>query len=391
MSLFYFMKSYIYAENLDEAVLKQFENCVKQPYVIASALMPDAHLGYAAPIGAVLITQDYIVPAWVGFDIGCGMCAFKLSGISVEQVKKHAKEIHAAVNKVVPMGVGQKNEKSKLTSETINALNELISKYKAAQHNEQMFNFFKSASFVHAGTLGGGNHFIELGTSGKDVWLIIHVGSRGVGHRIATHYMSEAAKLSGEKNIETTCSLKADSDLGKEYLAVLDILLDYALLNRLEIGRKAVLAIESVLHKKIKAVLWTNKNHNHVVIEKGLFVHRKGATPAKKGERGVIPGNMRDGSVLVIGKGSAAFLNSSSHGAGRIMSRRAAKERINLDEFKREMSGIVATVNEHTLNEAPGVYKNLDSVLELQKESIKVVKVIKPLINWKGSESKFRD
>ena len=385
------MKSYIYAKNLDQATLDQFESCTKQKYVVQSALMPDAHFGYAAPIGAVLVTKDYVVPAWVGFDIGCGMCALKLNGISADEIRKHAKEVHAAVCRAVPLGVGQKNDKNKLTPETVSSLNDLISKYKSEPHNRQMFDFFKSASFYSVGTLGGGNHFVELGTSGKDAWLIIHTGSRGIGHRIATYYMTKAAELAKKENIETTNALAADSEIGKEYLSVLDILLDYALLNRLEIGRKTVSVIERVLGKKIKSVLWTNKNHNHVVCERGLYVHRKGATPAKRGERGVIPGNMRDGSVLVEGKGNAKFLNSSSHGAGRIMSRRDARERLFLDDFKKQMKGIVATVSEYTLNESPGVYKNLDDVMSAQKASVKVIKKIKPLINWKGAEMKFRD
>jgi tRNA-splicing ligase RtcB len=385
------MNKFIYALNPDVKTLEQFEECLKNKYVISAALMPDAHLGYAAPIGAVILTKAYIVPAWVGFDIGCGMCAFKLSGMSVEDVRKNAKLIHTAVIKAVPMGVGQKNSPNKLTQKTKDSLAVLFAKYKSGPHNKQLLSFFKSAAYNHVGTLGGGNHFAELGTSGKDIWLIIHTGSRGVGHRIATYYMTKAAELSGKENIETTNALKADSEIGKEYLAVLNVLLDYALLNRLEIGRKAITAIESVLHKKIKSTLWTNKNHNHAISERGLFVHRKGATPAKKGERGVIPGNMRDGSVLVIGKGNSKFLNSSSHGAGRIMSRRDAKERISLEQFTKDMKGITATVSEFTLNEAPGVYKNLDAVMAAQKSSVKIVKRIKPLINWKGSEMKFRD
>src|SRR3989338_6498951 len=179
---------YNYGIDVDKETLEQFKNCYSEDFVVAAALMPDAHLGYAAPIGAVIQTKKFIVPAWVGFDIGCGICAIKLSSLSLADIKKNAKKIHSAVYKKVPMGVGQKNNKKNISKESLEKLNKLIEKYKSATHNKSLFNFFKQSAEHHIGTLGGGNHFVEIGTSGKDVWLIIHSGSRGIGHRIATHY-----------------------------------------------------------------------------------------------------------------------------------------------------------------------------------------------------------
>ncbi len=382
---------YIYAENLDDKTKNQFYECVKKSYVKAAALMPDAHLGYAAPIGSVIATKGYVVPAWVGFDIGCGVCAFKLRGVKPSEIITNANKIYSEVSKRIPLGVGQRRKIEDVSTETISSFNLLVDKYRSLPNNKNLLNFFKTAALHQVGTLGGGNHFIELGSSGKEVWLVIHSGSRGIGHRIANHYMEYSAEKNKNHNIETTNAIKSDSEIGKEYMAAEEICLEYALLNRLEMGRHALNAIEKALKKKIDYVLWTNKNHNHVVLEKGLYIHRKGATPAKKKERGVIPGNMRDGSVLVEGKGNKKFLNSSSHGAGRIMSRKDAITKVSLDDFKSSMSGIKAEVSEATLNEAPQVYKNIEDVMSLQKSSVKVIKKIKPLINWKGIEDKFRD
>ena len=160
--------------------------------------------------------------------------------------------------------------------------------------------------------------------------------------------------------------------------------MEYALLNRLEMSYKVLEALKETLKVPIKAELWTNKNHNHALYEHGSYIHRKGATPAKKGERGVIPGNMRDGSFLVEGKGSSKFLNSSSHGAGRAMSRKQARQEIPLSEFKENMKGITGTISEKTLDEAPRAYKDLFEVMALQKPSVKIIKHLSPLINWKG-------
>ena len=174
------------------------------------------------------------------------------------------------------------------------------------------------------------------------------------------------------------------SQLGKEYLNILNFGLDYALLNRLEISYKVVEVLEEIIGEKLKSELWTNKNHNHAILENGEYIHRKGATPAKKGEKGVIPGNMRDGSFLVEGLGNPKFLNSSSHGAGRILSRTSAKKNISMEDFKKSMVGIRGTISERTIDEAPMAYKNINEVMEAQKQSVKIIKHISPIINWKG-------
>ena len=377
-------KIYNYSIDEDEEVLKQFQTCYSQDFVVSAALMPDAHLGYVAPIGAVLITKNYVVPAWVGFDIGCGMIAVKVKGKNIlEKIEKNTEKIYNAVKREIPMGLGRVNKNSKrITEETLEEFSKLLKKFESNPHDKSVYHFIRDVGLKHLGTLGAGNHFISFNREEKQksenyVWLVIHTGSRGLGHDVAKKYMIKAS--GNTKQYEVTVPLKVDSQLGKEYLNILDFGLKYALLNRLEISKRIVGVLKYLFKEDVKSELWVNKNHNHAIYEGGKFVHRKGATPAKKNERGIIPGNMRDGSFLVEGLGNAKFLNSSSHGAGRSMSRKEAKEKISLEEMKKEMQGIKTNF---VIDESPRAYKNIFEVMEKQKKSVKVLKHLKPIINW---------
>lgn len=376
---------YNYALNPDENTLEQFKHCTSQKFVLKAALMPDAHSGYVAPIGSVLVTKDYIVPAWVGYDIGCGMTAVQLKGKNIlEKIKEKKNDLYEKINEKIPMGKGHVNERKDISEETAKEFQKLIEKFKKKPFDKEVLQFLEGKAIQHLGSLGHGNHFVELGESNKEAWVVVHSGSRGVGFKVATRYMKKSA--GEEEKFEQTFPISKESQIGKEYLNVLEFGLGFALLNRMEMIRKVVSGVEEVLGEKIEYELWVNKNHNHALLENGLFVHRKGATPAKKGERGVIPANMRDGSFLVEGKGNKKFLESSSHGAGRIMSRTKAKEQISMEQFEESMKGIKGTVAEGTLDEAPMAYKNIYEVMAAQEESVKVIKQIKPIINWKGSD-----
>jgi len=378
------MKKRIYNHSIDvdKEALKQFKECSSQNFVTAAALMPDAHKGYAAPIGAVLITKGYVVPAWVGFDIGCGLIAVKIKGKdALEKAKKNIELIYSKVMRDIPMGVGNTN-KGNLTEKTKKQFKKLIDTFEKREHDKNTLQYLKDVAPRHLGTLGGGNHFIELSFYKKELWLIIHSGSRGIGHKTATKYMVKAAD--DKKNYEKTFPLDVKSKLGKEYLNILDFGLGFALLNRLEMSYKVISVLEEVFKEKLKTELWVNKNHNHAILEKGGYIHRKGATPAKKAEKGIIPGNMRDGCFLVEGLGNPKFLNSSSHGAGRILSRKQAREKITIEQFKESMKGIRGTVSMKTLDEAPMAYKNINKIMKAQEKSVKVIRYLQPFINWKG-------
>ncbi len=376
-------KIYDYSIDVDKETLQQFKDCYSQKFVETAALMPDAHKGYAAPIGSVLITKDYVVPAWVGFDIGCGLIAIKIKGKNIlEKVKNNSEKIYSKVKRKIPMGLGEINKEKNITKKTKEEFQKLLKEFQKKEHDKSIFQYLKSTAIRHLGTLGGGNHFIELGEYKKELWLIIHSGSRGIGYRVAKKYMIRASK--SEIDYEKTFPLKTNSELGKEYLNILNFGLKYALLNRLEMSYRVIEVLEEVLGEKIKTELWINKNHNHAIYERGKYIHRKGATPAKKGERGIIPGNMRDGCFLVEGLGNSKFLNSSSHGAGRILSRKQAKEQITMEEFKKSMKGIRGTISQKTLDEAPAAYKDINKIMNAQEKSVKIIKYIKPFINWKG-------
>jgi|TARA_Y100000310_G_scaffold344931_1_gene460588 tRNA-splicing ligase RtcB len=393
---------YNYGIDVDSKTLEQFEDCYSKEFVVSAALMPDAHVGYAAPIGAVLKTHNFVVPAWVGFDIGCGLIAIKIKGKNlIEKIKNNKEKIYKKVIKKIPMGVGEYNKEKNVTEKTKKEFKKLLEKFQKKTHNKGILNYLKTGAIKHLGTLGAGNHFIEIGYDSKtekELWLIIHSGSRGVGHSVAKKYMIKASKSftssdvsrqnlgkSKEKSeYEKTFPLEANSEIGKEYLNVLEFGLDYALLNRLEMAYKVVEAINEILSEDLKYELWVNKNHNHAIYEKGYFIHRKGATPAKKGERGIIPGNMRDGSFLVEGKGNSKFLNSSSHGAGRVMSRKEARKKYTMHQFAESMKEVKGNISEKTLDEIPMAYKDIFRIMESQKDSVKFVKHIKPIINWKG-------
>jgi|TARA_Y100000310_G_scaffold237663_1_gene240964 tRNA-splicing ligase RtcB len=381
-------KIYNHGIDIDKETLKQFKNCYSEKFVHSAALMPDAHLGYVAPIGAVLKTKEFVVPSWVGFDIGCGLIAIRIKGKDlVKKVRKNKEKIYKIVSKEIPMGLGRYNEEKKITEKTKKEFQKILNDFGKKEYDKNIFNYIKNSAIKHLGTLGAGNHFIEIGYDSKtekELWLIIHSGSRGIGHSVAKKYMIKASKNKEKKEYEKTFPLKADSEIGKEYLNVLEFGLSYALLNRLEMAYKFVESLNKIFNENLKYELWVNKNHNHAIYERGYFIHRKGATPAKKGERGIIPGNMKDGSFLIEGKGNPKFINSSSHGAGRRISRKEARKEYTINQFKKSMEGVIGNISERTLDELPMAYKDIFKVMEYQKESVKIVKHIKPIINWKG-------
>jgi tRNA-splicing ligase RtcB len=381
--------NYNHAIHLDEKTKEQFEEASNQDFVLKAALMPDAHLGYVAPIGSVFLTKDYVVPAWVGYDIGCGMTAVRIKTNILSDVKKNSKQIYKEVMEWIPMGKGKLIHPKRVTEKTKKEFKKLLEKFKSGPHDKEVYKFIKNKSLSHLGTLGSGNHFLEICENKKETWIVVHSGSRGVGYKVAQKYMKKVAKK--EKGYEATFPIKINSKLGKEYLNVLDFGLEFALLNRKEMIYKTILAMEKVLGKKLDYEIWVNKNHNHAVPSGKNYIHRKGATPAKKNERGVIPANMRDGSFLVEGLGNPKFLHSSSHGAGRLLSRTMAKKNISMSQFKESMKGIVGTIDEGTIDEAPAAYKNISEVMDAQKDSVKIIKHLKPIINMKGSSFRGRE
>ena len=359
----------IFAEVLEQGALDQFESAMQQPFAVRGVLMPDSHSGYTLPIGAVIATDGVILPSWVGYDIGCGMCALPTT-FEAGEVKEKAKAIFDGIYKAVPVGFSHNQKNTEWD-------------YSGLPRTAKMQEIFDKNGLRQIGSLGGGNHFAEVGADETgNVWVVIHSGSRGIGHAAASHYMRLA---SGDgKAREGHFGFDVNEANGIDYIADLGFCLELALENRLEIMRRieAVLSANCAGFGDWDALI--NRNHNHAELKDGLWIHRKGATHAEAGMMGVIPGNMRDGSFIVRGKGNADALWSSSHGAGRVLGRKEAQRTLNMEQFTETMSGVIALVTAETLDESPFAYKDIYSVMAQQTDMVEVVAHVKPIINVKG-------
>jgi tRNA-splicing ligase RtcB len=366
----------IFAENPDPAAMGQFYEAMKLDCVVKGAVMPDIHKGYALPIGAVVATEGVIFPSWCGYDIGCGCVGIKTANLDKRFILDHKTEIFNKIFELVPTGVGKYYDKP---VEYMCASLSLYTDRLAKLYHEKKAD-------THIGTLGSGNHFIEIGYDETDsIWVVVHSGSRGLGHAVASAYMALAAE--GKNNIEDHHGFRVDSELGLDYIIDMNFCLEFALVSRRVIARRALIAV-----KKAGGCSWSDvftepfvdRSHNHIVERDGLWIHRKGATHAEKDMMGVIPGNMRDGSFIVRGLGNPESLWSSSHGAGRVLSRTQAKKSIKLETLQEQMSGIAAKTDQSVLDEAPDAYKNIFEVMGLQKDLVEIVHYIKPIISCKG-------
>lgn len=364
---------HMFARNIDDKALRQFESAINQPFAVKGALMPDAHYGYSLPIGAVIATEDVIVPAWVGFDIGCGMVALKTS-FALDDVIQERERIFDEIYRVIPTGFHHNAGNSSWNYSTIDMSKALLS-------------LFDKNGLRQICSLGGGNHFIEISKDEQDnIWVVIHSGSRGIGHDIAAYYMRLAS--GGRKASEGHYALPVNSKEGKNYIKDLNFCLEFALENRRQMVFRVVNVLKRLLYgRELENLDFTgliNRNHNHAEYKDGCWIHRKGATHAEKGMMGVIPGNMRDGSFIVEGLGNPDSLCSSSHGAGRALGRREAKKKLAMEDFKESMEGITAKVKNSTLDESPLAYKNIFEIMEIQKGLVDIKHHLKPLINIKA-------
>ena len=399
----------IYAEFVEDEALQQFYKAMSLPCNVQGALMPDTHAGYTLPIGAVVKSKETIFPAYVGYDIGCGVCAAKLD-VKKEQVDLN--KLKDYIIKNVPIGT----EKQKKPQ-----------KYKFNE-TTKIADEFKDLGFLQIGTLGGVNHFVEIGEGDDDnLWIVIHSGSRGFGYKIADHYMKEAAiatvdesryeqefdnknknfldavkkgKASEEaynkakaehvyrrtraatSNVEDHFALELNSERGQNYLKDMNCALQFALDNRKQMIENIIKGIKE--QTPVNQTEFINRNHNHAEVKDGYVIHRKGATHAEEGMLGVIPGNMKDGSFIVKGKGNKDSMSSSSHGAGRVLSRSKAKETLDVEDFHKEMKGIITNHTSSTIDEAPKAYKNIFEVMELQSDLVEVIDHVRPVLNIKG-------
>lgn len=360
---------------LEQGAQQQIYDALALEFLLKLAVMPDCHTGYTLPIGGVALLDSVISPEYVGYDIGCGMCYVVTNLKAHKFLKKQKKKenLFESIYELIPVGF-----ESHSTSQD-------YFDFENASGNKDLLKRVNQKLYVQLGTLGGGNHFIEIGENTDGfVTVAIHSGSRNMGHSIAGHYMQLSKNV--DKDLPNGF-LHLDGEYGQQYLKDMNFALEYALANRhnmmcvvLEIMGYSAKDITQMVHMDM-----VNENHNHAIVDGSLVLHRKGATPADKDQYGIIPGNMKSGIYVTKGLGNETYLSSASHGAGRKMSRSKAKKSINLDRFKNQMHGIVAKVGKSTLDEAPDAYKDLHGVIERQEGIvIDTVDYAKPLINIKG-------
>ena len=401
---------HIFADYVEQEALNQFYKAMALPENVAGALMPDVHSGYTLPIGAVIKSKGKIFPSYVGYDIGCGVAAVQLDikVPSFNDLKKIKDEILKRVS------IGPNSHKTPVKEWRLYDEGTDIAK-----------KAYLSKGKLQFCSLGGGNHFLELGKDENGfLWITVHSGSRGFGYYIAKEYMKLAAISNTDEEryakefevknkwkqynpgkweqakkefiyrrvrarlnakLEDHFGLDLDSELGQNYLKDMNLALQFALDNRLAMIESAIEAIKKVIKVDPKTTFFVNRNHNHAEVIDGDFaIHRKGATHAEEGMYGVIPGNMKDGCFIVKGKGYEPALCSSSHGAGRVLSRQQAKQEITLEMLEKEMEGIITNLTSSTIDEAPMVYKDIFEVMEMQKDMVEVLYHIKPVLNIKG-------
>ena len=394
----------VFTDVIDETSLKQIQLLCNQEFTAGEKirLMPDVHAGAGCTIGTTMTIKDKIVPNLVGVDIGCGMETLVIHKDSDVAKNFSGAVLDKIIRKNIPCGFDIRKKAHDFVSEV--------------EWNKVKGKFTKNRAILSLGTLGGGNHFIEADKDDEgNLYIVVHSGSRHAGLEIAEYYQEMAwNQLNGktkadlysmiaelmatgrqseieEKRIEMNAQIKTaiPKDLAyvsgylfDDYINDMKIMQHFASLNR-----KAMIDSISIglRIKKEDLIEQFTTIHNYIDIENMIL--RKGAVSAKKGEKLLIPINMRDGSLVCIGKGNEDWNCSAPHGAGRVMSRMKAKRQLSMEEFKAQMSGIYSTtVSKATLDEAPMAYKTMDDIVNNINPTAHIEKIIKPIFNFKAAE-----
>lgn len=383
----------LWLDDIEEGALSQARNLANLPFVFRHvAIMPDSHQGYGMPIGAIIGTKDVIIPNAVGVDIGCGMCAVKtsLTDLTQEDLKTiigGSKEFQGGIRSYVP--VGREHHSKKQDESLMPDLENTGGYYPVIDTQYQ-------SALKQIGTLGGGNHFIEIqkGSDGH-IWVMVHSGSRNIGYTVAKHYNKIAIELnkkyfsSVHKNWELAF-LPLDSQEGQDYIKEMNYCVDFAKANR-------ALMMENI-KKCFIDLIWEidfdepiDISHNYARMENhfntNVMIHRKGATSAYEGEYGIIPGSQGSPSYIVKGKGNPESFKSCSHGAGRLMSRKAASNNLDLAAEQKILDdqNILHSVRGvYNLDEATGAYKDIKKVMINQFDLVNIEVKLNPLAVIKG-------
>jgi tRNA-splicing ligase RtcB (3'-phosphate/5'-hydroxy nucleic acid ligase) len=362
---------------MNHDVSKAIERLRRAPDVQQIVVMPDVHLAADVCIGVVVATSQLIYPQAVGGDIGCGMLAV---GFDTEaralQDARVAGRILAGLGRAVP--ARRRNRGAAVAPPT-----DLTTATLSQPRLEAMRRKDGAIEFA---TLGSGNHFIELQSDEEGrLWLMVHSGSRGIGPAIRDWHLEHAENVGG--GLKT---LDATTEQGTRYLADVAWARRFAEASRKAMAEQVGRVVESVLGARVCWDTIITTDHNHVALERHgsreLWVHRKGSMPARLGQAGVLPGSMGSSSFHVEGQGNGAALSSSAHGAGRALSRTAARAKVSDGEFRRQMEGVWYDyrLSDKLRDEAPAAYKDIKAVLRAQQDLVKVTRVLRPILNYKG-------
>jgi tRNA-splicing ligase RtcB len=383
----------VYTDRLEPEARQQLVNVSHLPIVHHHvAAMPDVHLGIGATVGSVIPTLRAIIPAAVGVDIGCGMIATRLSLTANELDEAALKKVFSRISRDVPVGFNQHDERDArdhAAKRFRRGLKAILEKHRGVEKRVG-----KRSSWVRQlGTLGGGNHFIELclDEAGR-AWVMLHSGSRGIGNAIGMHFI-ELARRDAERNQlnlphRDLAYFPEGARHFEDYVEAVGWAQDYAAANRAEMMAIVLAALRRHLPAFEATTEAVNCHHNYVSREfhygEDVWVTRKGAIRAREGELGIIPGSMGTRSYIVRGKGSAQAFQSCAHGAGRRMSRNQAASRYSVADLEFQTAGVVCRKDRGVLDEIPAAYKDIDQVMANQSDLVEVVHTLKQVLCVKG-------
>ena len=387
----------VWTEDIEHEALQQLINVSQLPIVHGHvAAMPDVHTGIGATVGSVIPTKGAIIPAAVGVDIGCGMNAVRLT-LSAKDLPDSLAKVRGAIEDAVPVGFNQHDyEKANrgTHARAARALSERLDSV-VKKHPEvmKMQRQFARTWICQLGTLGGGNHFIEVCLDAEDrAWVMLHSGSRGIGNVLGRHFIAAARRDMERHHVNlpdrNLAYFSEGAKLFDDYVEAVEWAQDYAMANRRRMMVLIIEALRRCLPPFDAGGEAINCHHNYVAREthfgEKLFITRKGAISAREGELGIIPGSMGAKSYIVRGLGNAQSFCSCAHGAGRRMSRTEAKRRFSRDDLARQTRGVECRKDAGVIDEIPGAYKDIDEVMANQVDLVEVVHTLKQVLCVKG-------
>jgi tRNA-splicing ligase RtcB (3'-phosphate/5'-hydroxy nucleic acid ligase) len=383
----------VFTDDVEASARQQLENVSRLPIVFHHvAAMPDVHAGIGATVGSVIPTRGAIIPAAVGVDIGCGMSAVRLS-LRADQLPDGLAKVRAAIERAVPVGFDEHDDADALYragAPLERRLSRILDRHPGIAHRQRDG---RTKWVRQLGSLGGGNHFIELCLDEAErLWVMLHSGSRGIGNAIGQYFIAaareEMARLDVHLPDRNLAYVREGSALFDDYVEAVGWAQDYARANRHEMMALVLDAIAPGLPPFKATDEAINCHHNYVEQERHfgerVWVTRKGAIRAREGELGIIPGSMGARSYIVRGKGDPESFSSCAHGAGRRMSRTEAKKRYTRADLEAQTRGVECRKDSGVLDEIPGAYKDIDKVMADQTDLVEVVHTLKQVVCVKG-------